>query len=171
MTIQLAIQGTLFVLVSSLVLFDFGDRTFDAVRLVLAIVWLIALVFYALQFRTLGSWRSLPVGSDEEMLWGTLAVLARPSSGFGYGGQFSLSTRRLRFRPGPIARLRGATPAEWPTESFTAVRVTSGSSRVYAPGRWVVLERESEADVVLLSSEPRVVADDLDRSFAKRLRP
>jgi hypothetical protein len=170
MLTQVTLQGVIGVLVFSPLVLDAFDDRFDVVRLVMLVVWLTAVVLFVAQFRALSSWRSLPVAAGEQMAWGTTATLIRPGGGLGYGGQFSLSTHRLRFVPGPVSHLRGATAEEWPVERLTAVRVTPGTGRALASGRWVVIDVEGADPVTLLSPEPRNVADDIDQVLAERLR-
>jgi len=121
------------------------------------------------QFRALGSWRSDPVRNDETILWGTSAVLVRPTGGLGHGGHFSLSTHRLRYTPGPVVRLRGATAQEWPADSLTGARVTPSTDRSWTSGRWAVIDRDGGDAVTLVSTEPRAVADEITHALTEHL--
>lgn len=168
--VQLVIQGALGVLVFSPLVFGDGDD-FDVVRLWLLVIWSAALVGLVVQFRALGSWRSDPVRDDETILWGTSAVLVLPTGGLGYGGRFSLSTHRLRYTPGPVARLRGATAQEWPARSITGARVTPSTGRAWTSGRWAVIDREGGDAITLVSTEPRAVADEVDHVIREQLHP
>lgn len=172
--VQLVIQGVLGVLVFSPLLFGrdgerLGDT--DVVRLWLLAVWSTSFVALVVKFRSLGSWRSDPVRGDETMLWGTSAVLVRPTGGLGYGGRFSLSTHRLRYTPGLIASLRGAAPEEWPTWSLTGAHVTPSTGRAWISGHWAVIDREHGPAIALASTEPRAVAAEIDRAVKEQHRP
>ena len=167
--LQLVIQGVLGVMVFSPPLFG-GDDDLDVVRLWLLALWATAFVALIVQFRALGSWRSDSVREDETILWGTSAVLVRPTGGLGHGGRFSLSNHRLRYTPGPVVRLRGATAQEWPADSLTGARVTPSTDRSWTSGRWAVIDREGGDAVTLVSTEPRAVADEIDQVVRERLR-
>ncbi|WP_209559765.1 hypothetical protein [Frigoribacterium sp. PvP032] len=166
--IQLVIQGALGILVFSPLLLGGGDDT-DVFRLWLLAVWGASFVALVARFRSLGSWRADPVRGDETMLWGTSAVLVRPTGGVGYGGRFSLSTHRLRYTPGLIASLRGATPEEWPTRSLTGAHVTPSSGRAWPSAYWAVIGREHGNAIALVSTEPRAVATEIDRLIREQL--
>lgn len=165
MLTQLILQGSIGVLVFSSLLFNQDRGGFRIASVVLFVVWIAAGTTYVAQFRALGSWRTLPVQPGEAMLWGTVAGRIRPQGGVGLGGQFSLSTHRFRYRPGLVARLRGASAEEWATESLEAVKVTPGNGRAFASGRWVAVETVAGDPVTLLTVEPRAVADDIEQAL------
>lgn len=167
MLTQLILQGSIGALVFSSLLLNEDRGGFRIASVVLFVVWLVAGTTYVAQFRALGSWRTLSVHPGEEMLWGTVASRIRPAGEVGFSGQFSVSTHRLRYRPGLIARLRGAPAEEWAAESLQAVTVTPGNGRAFASGRWVVVERVSGDPVTLLTREPRAVADDIERALTQ----
>ena len=165
MLTQLILQGTIGALVFTSLLLNEDRGGWRIAAVVLFVVWLVAGATFLAQFRALGSWRALPVLAGEMMLWGTVAGRLHPGARMGQAGQFSLSTRRLRYLPGPFARLRGASGEEWPTGSLRTVSVTPGNGRVFASGRAVVVETISGDLVTLVSPEPRAVADDVERAL------
>jgi len=165
MLTQLILQGSIGVLVFSSLLFNQDRGGFRIASVVLFLVWIAAGTTYVAQFRALGSWRTLPVQPGETMLWGTVAGRIRPGGGVGLGGQFSMSTHRFRYRPGLVARLRGASAEEWATESLEAVKVTPGNGRAFASGRWVAVETVIGDPVTLLTVESRAVADDIEQAL------
>ena len=163
-------QGAIGMLVfSSLFLNDELDAVHIA-SVVLFVVWLTAGVVVVAQFRALGSWRCLPVHAGEAMVWGTVASRIRPGGGVGFQGQFSMSTHRLRYKPGWVARLRGASAEEWDADSLQSVKVAPGNGRAFASGRWVVIETVAGDAITLLTAEPRAVADDIEHALTRTLQ-
>jgi len=165
MLTQLILQGTIGALAFSSLLLNEDRGGWRIASVALFVVWLVAGTTFLAQFRALGSWRALPVRTGETMLWGTAAGRLRPRGRISHAGQFSISTHRLRYRPGPLARLRGASAEEWPTESLQTVRVAPSNGRVFASGSAVVVETNSGELVTLVSTEPRAVADDFERAL------
>ncbi|OII21908.1 hypothetical protein [Frigoribacterium sp. MCBA15_019] len=121
-----------------------------------------AVVGLALRTLALSSWRGLPVGPGERLLWGTFADRVLPTGGAAYPGRFALSTTRLRYLPDPISRLRGVTGEEWPATALHDVRVTPvDERRRRRGGRWVMVDVDGGASITLMSNEAHLVADEL----------
>jgi len=170
MLTQLILQGTVGALVFTSLLLNEDRAGWRIASVVLFVVWLVAVANVLVQFRALSSWRALPVRTGETMLWGTVAGRLRPGNRISHAGQFSMSTQRLRYRPGPFARLRGASAEEWLTEHLQTVSVTPGNGRVFASGRAIVVETHGGELVTLVSTEPRAVADDVERALQQAHR-
>ena len=120
------------------------------------------------EFRQVGAWRTLPVEPGERMLWGTSAAWILPTGGAGHPGSFALSDRRLRYVPGPTARLRGTAPAEWPVARLLSVAVSPvDHRRRLRGGAWVVIEIADADPVTVLTPEPHAVAAELHEQLLR----
>lgn len=121
-----------------------------------------SVVMLAVRLFAITSWRRLPVGPDERLLWGTFADRVLPTGGAAYPGRFALSTTRLRYLPDTVSRLRGVTDEEWPATALHDVRVTPvDERRRRRGGRWVMVDVDGGAPITLMSNEAHLVADEL----------
>ena len=128
----------------------------------LIVVYVVALGGQVRRVFAITSWRRLPVGPDERLLWGTFADRVLPTGGAAHPGRFALSTTRLRYLPDPISRLRGVTGEEWPATALHDVRVTPvDERRRRRGGRWVMVDVDGGAPITLMSNEAHLVADEL----------
>lgn len=162
---QVAVQVLLVLLFVAQLSFRAETRGHDGIWFaMLAFVVALAAADVVLVVRLLAvtSWRRLPVGPDERLLWGTFAERVLPSGGAAHPGRLALSTARLRYLPDPISRLRGARAEEWPAAGLHDVRITPVDERRHRRGgRWVMVDVEGGDPITLMSSEAHLVADEL----------
>lgn len=118
--------------------------------------------------RAVGAWRLVVTEPGETLVWGTSAQRILPTGGGGYAGVFALSSTRLRYIPRALARIRGASPAEWSLDRLGTVSIEPNDHRKRVRGsRWVVLSVEQEDPITLLNNHQDLLGDDLHTALLR----
>ena len=118
--------------------------------------------------RAVRAWRRVVTEPGEALVWGTSAQRILPTGGGGYAGVVVLSSTRLRYIPRASARIRGASPAEWPLDRLGTVSIEPNDHRKRVrSSRWVVLSVEQQAPITLLNNHQDLLADDLHTALLR----